>query len=205
MNKKGLILIGFTQWGNLTLTAKAIHHGFELHKGQKRNDGKDYIEHSFDTCLILINNGIKDDVTLAASILHDTGEDTNATHKYLAQLFGAEVANLVSSVTKKKGVSLATYFAQITDPREVLIKTADRMHNMNDMAKCFTTERLEKYIKETEKYILPMIKKTRKEHPEYASPLLSMKANIDGILVAAKRIVKVEKKCESVIKKRGRK
>ena len=149
MNKKGLFLLGFAEGANLPLMAKAIYYSFELHKGQKRNDGTDYIDHPFDTCIILINNGVTDEVTLVTGLLHDTKEDTGISYSDLLCAFGDDVADRVSSLTKEKGISLDLYFANIKDPREVLVKTADRMHNMNDMAKCLSRERLEKYIKET--------------------------------------------------------
>lgn len=189
MNKKGLMLIGFAKGANLPLTEKAINLGFKLHKGQKRNDGRDYIDHPLETCLMLVNNGVRDDVTLAASVSHDFFEDTEMTYGKFINLLNKEVADLVDSLTKKKGVRIEDYFSQIKDPREVLIKVGDRTHNMNDMAKCFTVERLKKYVGETEMYILPMIKKTRREYPEYASALISMKVNIEGILIATKRII----------------
>lgn len=189
MTKKGLVLIGFANGAKLPLTTTAIYLASLLHKEQKRNDGTDYVDHVFNACWILIDVGVRDDAVLAATILHDTLEDTSETYDDLMNKFGKEVADLVNSVTKKKGVPIEEYFSQIRDPREVLIKVADRTQNMNDMAKCFSVERLEKYVVETEKYILPMIKETRKKFPEYADALISMKTNIDGILTTAKRAI----------------
>ena len=119
--------------------SKAAHHG------QKRASGHDFIEHPLAVALILAELEL-DVTTLVAALLHDTVEDTDVTLEQVEAEFGPEVALLVDGVTKLNQIEWRTrleeqaenlrkmFLAMARDIRVVLIKLADRLHNMRTLA-----------------------------------------------------------------------
>ena len=133
---------------------KLIEKAFEVakiaHEGQKRLSGEEYLSHPVHVAYFLSELGL-DTATVIAGILHDTIEDTSVTHKYLEKEFGKDVAFLVEGVTKLNKIeydgnpnekkSSADHlnslkkmiFAMAEDIRVILIKLADRYHNMETL------------------------------------------------------------------------
>jgi len=133
---------------------KLIEKAFEFakiaHEGQKRLSGEEYLSHPVHVAYFLSELGL-DTATVIAGILHDTIEDTSVTHKYLEKEFGKDVAFLVEGVTKLNKIeydgnpnekkSSADHlnslkkmiFAMAEDIRVILIKLADRYHNMETL------------------------------------------------------------------------
>lgn len=123
------------------LIARAYRKAEESHKGQKRKSGEDYITHPAAVALILADLGM-DDTTLVAGLLHDAVEDTPYTLEELKKDFGEEVALLVDGVTKlgslvfeskedRQAENLRKMFlAMSKDIRVLIIKLADRLHNL---------------------------------------------------------------------------
>jgi len=125
-----------------------IRRAYELadaaHSGQKRISGEDYIIHPLAVAKILTELQI-DDITISAAILHDVVEDTTHTLKEMRELFGDEVAMLIDGVTKlgriqyksKEEQQLESYrkmfLAMAKDIRVIMIKLADRLHNMRTL------------------------------------------------------------------------
>ena len=125
-----------------------IQRAYELanaaHSGQKRISGEDYIIHPLAVAKILTELQI-DDITISAAILHDVVEDTTHTLKEMRELFGDEVAMLIDGVTKlgriqyksKEEQQLESYrkmfLAMAKDIRVIMIKLADRLHNMRTL------------------------------------------------------------------------
>src|SRR3989440_9713587 len=117
----------------------------EAHERQVRNSGDPYIEHPVAVATILAELGL-DDITLAAALLHDAVEDTGVTLDDITARFGAEVASIVDGVTKLDRVRFDSREAQqaatmrkmlvamAKDIRVLLIKLADRLHNMRTIA-----------------------------------------------------------------------
>jgi GTP diphosphokinase / guanosine-3',5'-bis(diphosphate) 3'-diphosphatase len=113
----------------------------EAHDGQKRASGEPYIEHPVEVANILLDLRL-DAASIAAALLHDVVEDTSITKEQVEHAFGPEVAHLVDGVTKltaleaqtKEDAQVGTYrkmfIAMADDPRVVLVKLADRLHNM---------------------------------------------------------------------------
>lgn len=111
------------------------------HEGQKRNSGEPYIDHPVAVANILLDLRM-DPASISAALLHDVVEDTPITKEQIAQFFGDEVAHLVDGVTKltvlenqtKEDAQANSYrkmfIAMADDPRVVLVKLADRLHNM---------------------------------------------------------------------------
>lgn len=125
---------------------KLIREAFEFaqaaHAGQKRVSGEDYIQHSLKTAYTLAEIGLGSR-TVAAGLLHDVPEDTNVTLAEVRQKFGDDIANIVDGVTKLGKIRLRgsqkeyflenlrkMFLAMAADIRVVLIKLADRLHNM---------------------------------------------------------------------------
>jgi GTP diphosphokinase / guanosine-3',5'-bis(diphosphate) 3'-diphosphatase len=126
---------------DLGLIERAYTVAERAHEGQKRKSGEPYITHPLEVAQILATLGM-DTVTLAAALLHDTVEDTSYTMPALRADFGAEVALLVNGVTKFDKAHFAQAEAESTrkmivaagkDIRVLIIKLADRLHNMETL------------------------------------------------------------------------
>jgi GTP pyrophosphokinase len=126
---------------DIDIVEKAYIYSARVHDGQTRLSGEPYLSHPLAVAWILANMRL-DVVSIAAGLLHDVIEDTHATHEEIAGIFGDEVAHIVSGVTKisKLNVESAEYrqaeslrkmiLAMADDLRVILIKLADRLHNM---------------------------------------------------------------------------
>jgi guanosine-3',5'-bis(diphosphate) 3'-pyrophosphohydrolase len=129
---------------DLDLVRKAYVFCAKVHQGQTRLSGEPYLVHPMEVAGILADLRL-DVATVVTGLLHDTVEDTLATHEELESTFGAEVANLVDGVTKigkihfkTKEESQAENFrkmllAMSDDIRVILVKLADRLHNMRTL------------------------------------------------------------------------
>ncbi len=126
------------------LIMKAYNLAAEKHKDQKRGSGEPYIIHPLNVAYILASIGM-DDNTLCAALLHDVVEDTDITQKDLTDMFGEEISDMVAGVTKLSTIQFATleetqvenyrrmFLAMGKDIRVILIKLADRLHNMRTL------------------------------------------------------------------------
>ncbi|MBQ6832262.1 MAG: bifunctional (p)ppGpp synthetase/guanosine-3',5'-bis(diphosphate) 3'-pyrophosphohydrolase [Oscillospiraceae bacterium] len=129
---------------DMTLIDKAVEYAQDKHKHQKRKDGSPYIIHPLAVAEIVAEMGLDVDAILGA-LLHDCIEDTDASHDDIARLFGNTTAELVEGVTKLTRANFASseeqqmenlrkmFMAMSKDIRVVLIKIADRLHNMRTM------------------------------------------------------------------------
>ena len=123
---------------------KAYHYAESLHEGQFRQSGEPYISHPLNVAYILSEMHADTD-TICAGLLHDTLEDTEITKEAIAEDFNKEVANLVDGVTKISKLNFSTENDQnmantrkiitgiTTDARIIIIKLADRLHNMRTL------------------------------------------------------------------------
>jgi (p)ppGpp synthase/HD superfamily hydrolase len=193
MNKKAVFIFGVAKGAKLKHTMKAISIAYTMHKGQKRKDGvTDYVEHVVGAAHLLLAHGIIDDVILAVAILHDLIEDTSFAYEDIEREFNKEIADLVWRLTKKDGSTEEKYYKNIEeDIRALLGKAADRTHNVSDMVKVFSAEKMESYIIETEKYILPAMKRARKISLEYGDVFVALGEHIKAVLLLAKEVVKL--------------
>jgi (p)ppGpp synthetase, RelA/SpoT family len=129
---------------NLDLISKAYELSKEAHKGQERVSGDPYITHPLEVGIILAELEM-DTTTIAAGILHDTVEDTRMSIQQIRAEFGNEVAELVDGVTKLTKLPYTTkqevqaenfrkmFLAMAKDIRVIIIKLADRLHNMRTL------------------------------------------------------------------------
>lgn len=206
MHKEALYLYGFCKGAKLPLTLKAITYATKLHEGQYRDGGEDYIKHPLEVCRRLINNGIKDDITLVASILHDLVEDGKATLEEIKEMFDEEIAHLVDLLSKRKDEPLEDYYKRISqDIRAIIIKAVDRVCNVSDMVEIFTTKRLKRYVEETEEHVLPMMKTARRIYLDYSDALVAIRDNINGVLKPVKEVIRLEEKMNETQEVKNRK
>ncbi len=129
---------------NIPIVRKAYEFSNWAHKGQKRASGEPYIEHCLNVAFILAEQHL-DGATVAAGMLHDVVEDTDVTIEDLAREFSPEIASLVDAVTKlgyyqfkSRAENQSDYFRKMlismaSDIRVILIKLADRLHNMRTL------------------------------------------------------------------------
>ena len=129
---------------DMELIDRAVDYARNKHKEQKRKDGSPYIIHPLAVAEIVTEMGLDTDAILGA-LLHDCIEDTDASHDDIAKLFGETVAELVEGVTKLTRADFSSteeaqmenlrkmFMAMSKDIRVVLIKIADRLHNMRTM------------------------------------------------------------------------
>ncbi|MBQ8237086.1 MAG: bifunctional (p)ppGpp synthetase/guanosine-3',5'-bis(diphosphate) 3'-pyrophosphohydrolase [Oscillospiraceae bacterium] len=129
---------------DMALIQKAVEYADAKHQHQKRKDGSPYIIHPLAVAEIVTEMGLDQDSVLGA-LLHDCIEDTDASHDDIEKIFGQTVAELVEGVTKLTKANFSTteqaqmenlrkmFMAMSKDIRVVLIKIADRLHNMRTM------------------------------------------------------------------------
>ncbi len=129
---------------DLNRIRSAFEMAFESHKGQKRKDGSPYATHVLAAAEIIVEMGLDEDSVVSA-ILHDVIEDCPVTYEDISKKFGPDVADIVDGVTKLTRVNFADkedeqmenmrkmLMAMCKDIRVILIKLADRLHNMRTM------------------------------------------------------------------------
>lgn len=132
-----------TKEKNIDLITKSYNFALKAHKDQKRNSGEPYFIHVFETAKILAELGM-DTKTIVAGMLHDVLEDTDTSEEALTEEFGEEIVNLVKGVTKlgklkyrgaeRHVESLRKFFMAVAeDLRVLIIKLADRLHNIRTL------------------------------------------------------------------------
>jgi GTP diphosphokinase / guanosine-3',5'-bis(diphosphate) 3'-diphosphatase len=149
---------------DLALLQRAFDVAAEKHEGQKRKSGDPYITHPLAVSTILAELGM-DTTTLVAALLHDTVEDTDYSLDRLRADFGEEVAHLVDGVTKLDRVEFGNaaeaetirkmVVAMARDPRVLVIKLSDRLHNMRTM-RFLPPEKQAKKARETLEVMAPL-------------------------------------------------
>ena len=126
---------------NTSLIERAYDFGLAAHAGQMRKSGELFFSHPVQVAKILTELKL-DDASIITALLHDTIEDTNRSFRDVSELFGGEIANLVDGVTKLSNLEVASLekkqaenfrkliVAISKDLRVLLVKLADRLHNM---------------------------------------------------------------------------
>ena len=151
---------------DLELVHKAFDFAKKAHKDQKRASGEDYFIHPCFVARILVDLGL-DAQTVAAAFLHDVIEDTSASERDIKNDFGEEVLELVLGVTKLEKIEFTSleeeqaenfrklFVAMAKDIRVIIIKLADRLHNMRSL-NFLSKERQQKIARETLEIYAPL-------------------------------------------------
>lgn len=195
MHKELVYLKGFAKGRQYWEMLKGIQIAIELHDGQKRRTGGDYVEHPMKVTSQLVSLKIYDEITLTASLLHDVIEDCNKTRSQLILDHGVskEIADVVMLLTKNNSDSTEIYYNGIKkDVRAILIKISDRCHNISTMINAFSIEKMEEYVTETEQYILPLCKYGINYYPEYSDELVVMRNHIESVVDCVKGFLAVK-------------
>ena len=137
------------------LIRQAYDFGERMHHGQTRKSGEPYFSHPISVAAILTEQHL-DDATIITALLHDTIEDTRATRADIVDFFGADIAKLVDGVTKLTNLELTStesqqaenfrklIMAMSEDVRVLLVKLADRLHNMRTIKAMSPEKQLQK-------------------------------------------------------------
>jgi GTP diphosphokinase / guanosine-3',5'-bis(diphosphate) 3'-diphosphatase len=151
---------------DLAIVKKAYDYSQRVHEGQTRASGEPYLVHPLEVALVLTEMKM-DPVAVAAGLLHDSVEDTSVTIVDIRKEFGEQVAHIVEGVTKISKIDFATreeqqaenlrkmMLAMVDDIRVVLIKLADRLHNMRTLEH-LPLERQQKIAEETLEIYAPI-------------------------------------------------
>ena len=151
---------------NAGLIRAAYAFGMEAHEGQFRKSGEPYFTHPIEVAALLTEVKL-DDATIITALLHDTIEDTGATYQHVVDKFGEEIAQLVDGVTKLTNLELSSVetaqaenfrkllLAMSKDVRVLLVKLADRLHNMRTI-KSMSPENQRRKAHETMEIYAPL-------------------------------------------------
>ncbi|MBC7737468.1 MAG: bifunctional (p)ppGpp synthetase/guanosine-3',5'-bis(diphosphate) 3'-pyrophosphohydrolase [Candidatus Saccharibacteria bacterium] len=151
---------------NTDLLRRAYAYGMKMHEGQMRKSGEEYFTHPVAVAAILTEQQL-DDATIVTALLHDTIEDTKSTYDEVERLFGHDIAELVDGVTKLTNLQLSSaqsqqaenfrklFMAMSKDLRVILVKLADRLHNMRTI-KSMKPEKQVQKARETMEIFAPL-------------------------------------------------
>ncbi|OYY77029.1 MAG: bifunctional (p)ppGpp synthetase/guanosine-3',5'-bis(diphosphate) 3'-pyrophosphohydrolase [Sphingomonas sp. 28-62-20] len=160
-------VLSYDPQANEALLNRAYVFSMQAHGSQKRASGDPYFSHPIEVAGILTDLHL-DDETIATAILHDTIEDTVATPEEILRLFGANVARLVDGVTKLSKIEAQTeneraaenlrkfLLAMSDDIRVLLVKLADRLHNMRTLHHIAKPEKRRRIARETMDIYAPL-------------------------------------------------
>jgi len=213
-SKPYLFIKGFAVARGYKYTLKALPLARKFHNGQHRKgtttvQGKEvhlpYVLHVLKVCstLIMLNLPMSDeelDLLYAAALLHDSLEDAE---KYFPENgeefmrdygFPPRLVRIVRSLSKRSGASeleLNAYFNDIkTDKMALLIKLADRSHNVEDLYN-MSPEKLHKYVAETREYIYPLASYAKQNYPELSNGITVLKSKIVSLTECTETIVEM--------------
>ncbi|MGL6186403.1 MAG: RelA/SpoT family protein [Clostridium chrysemydis] len=199
---------------DIELVKKAYYFAEEAHREQKRISGEPYIQHPVDVACILAELGM-DTSTIAAGLLHDVIEDTDCSYEEMAKIFNEEIANLVDGVTKLGKIEYKTreeqqadnvrkmLLAMAKDIRVIIIKLADRLHNMRTL-KYMSKEKQKIKAKEVLDIYAPLahrlgMSKIKWELEDLSFRYLHEEEYYDLVKAIAEKRVEREEYIESVI------
>ncbi|WP_102108417.1 RelA/SpoT family protein [Oceaniglobus roseus] len=197
---------------NAKKLAEAYAYGEKMHEGQFRHSGEPYFTHPVAVAVILTDMHL-DDATIITALLHDTIEDTKSTYSEVSKKFGREVAELVDGVTKLTNLQLNSsetkqaenfrklFIAMSKDLRVILVKLADRLHNMRTLRSMKPEKQVQK-ARETMDIFAPLAGRMgmqwmRDELEDLAFQVL----NPDGRTSIIRRFIKLQRETGDVIHK----
>ena len=194
------------------LIRRAYAYGIRMHEGQYRKSGEPYFTHPVAVAAILTEMRLDDD-TIVTALLHDTIEDTRSTWTEIADQFGPDVAELVDGVTKLTNLQLSSaeskqaenfrklFMAMSKDLRVILVKLADRLHNMRTI-KSMKPEKQVQKARETMEIFAPLAGRMGMQWMREELEDLSFRViNPDARNSIIRRYVTLQKKTGDVVHK----
>ena len=193
---------------DLDMVRRAYEFSLENHSGQMRETGEPYLVHPLEVAIILAEMRL-DTTAIAAGLLHDSVEDTSVTTEQIQEKFGEQVAHIVEGVTKINRIDFASreqaqaenvrkmMLAMVDDIRVVLIKLADRLHNMRTLQP-LSPERQVKIAKETLEIYAPLAHRLVEAKRQDGERLL---AKMEGTIRAKLKENNIQARVDSRIKR----
>lgn len=199
MHKELAYLRGYLKGRDFNYAIISLNLAEKMHEGQKRKSGEPYISHPVRIANAIISLGIHDEEVISGALLHDILEDTKVTVDMLLNVYDLpkEIVDIIIRLTKTTIVRQEEIPEMTTDEyyeqmrvcfKTCLIKIADRCHNVSTMY-FFEKEKIQRYIKETEEYALPLCSYVSDMCPKYADGIYTMKYQIESILETIKALV----------------
>lgn len=197
ISKEATYLKGVAHGAGWTYLPRAITLAINTHEDQvRRGTGEPYVNHPLRVTSSVLAAGIKDDIVLSSTMLHDVVEDgpeldwENVFANYGLYPGIYEIVNLL---TKKEGMSDDLYYLGIKRNKKALIgKIADRCHNVSTMGGAFSKEKMLRYIVETEDYVLPLCRYGKQHYPEYSDAIFVMKYHIESLTETIKACLEID-------------
>ena len=191
-----LIVRSWAEENGCPQTLDALAMAERCHAGQFRKAmGKErvpYIHHPLILAAHAIRLGIADDTLAAACLLHDVCEDCGVRDSELP--VGAAAREIIGLLTKDKGLDYRLeendrpYYAAISEnPDACMVKILDRCNNISEMSTVFSTHRMQEYLEETERYVMPLFTAAEKKE-KYRTALFLVKYHMQSVLEAQKRM-----------------
>lgn len=195
-------LKAFAQSEQLQETYQALPYMRKCHTGQVRdsvrgiNQNTPYIVHPLTMACQAHAMGIREDTVLAAALLHDVCEDCGVLPEELP--FSDEVRTAVGLLTKNefrfqqigRPAALAEYYERIhSNKTSMLVKCLDRCHNLSTMASSFSSERMARYIMETEEHILPILDEIKSRYADLSDAVFLLKYQTLSLLETQKALL----------------
>jgi len=171
---------------------RAYEFGREFHQNLRKDKKTPEYQHQLEIAhfLRLFDDGPHFEPVLSATFLHDIREDFQISKEEITEKFGLEAYEIIWFMTKKYRKDKITneeYYRLISDNTyAALLKGADRINNIKSMEGAFSVEKKLSYIEETEKYVIPMLKKARIKHPEHETKFEHIKFILESLMVAIK-------------------
>ena len=197
---------------NEKLIREAYDFGLAMHEGQFRHSGEPYFSHPIEVAAILTEQQL-DDATIITALLHDTIEDTKASYSVVTEKFGEEVAMLVDGVTKLTNLQLSStetkqaenfrklFMAMSKDLRVILVKLADRLHNMRTI-RAMKPHKQQQKARETMDIYAPLAGRMGMQWMREELEDLSFKVlNPDGRASIIRRFIMLQKETGDVIQR----
>ncbi|WP_320199342.1 RelA/SpoT family protein [Agrobacterium sp. rho-13.3] len=197
---------------NEALLNKAYVYAMQKHGQQKRANGDPYISHPLEVAAILTEMHL-DESTIAVALLHDTIEDTSATRAEIDELFGEDIGRLVEGLTKLKKLDLVTKKAKqaenlrklllaiSNDVRVLLVKLADRLHNMRTMEH-MPADKRSRISEETMEIYAPLASRMGMQEMSDELENLSFRyLNPQAFETVTKRLHELEERNQGLVKK----
>ncbi len=197
---------------NEALITKAFEFCIEAHKNDLRASGEPYFTHPYEVAMIVAKEFPLDDITVVSTLLHDVVEDTEFNLDMLAREFGKEVAEIVDGVTKISGIFKGQEITQaenyrkmllsmVKDVRVILVKFADRLHNMRTL-EFVSPDKQRRIAQETLEIYAPFANRFGLGRVKWELEDLSFKyLNKEAYDEIAKKIKSKRRERESYIKK----